>query len=95
MTMGLSGKWLVKWYKPHSVCFFHWLYSKSRNLLVLSLCLFTPLSGTAQAVTEIQVTQKIPGPPLWEIRYQGNTVWLFPDISPMAEGELKEDRFIF
>lgn len=59
------------------------LLYKRTILLALSLSLFAPLMSTAQDVTEIQVTQKIPGPPLWELRYQGNTVWLFADVSPV------------
>src|SRR5687767_12800255 len=59
--------------------------AKLAMLLVFTLL---PLGSSmaaevVDAPEEIIVTGRLPGPPLWEIRHQGNTLWLFADISPM------------
>lgn len=56
-------------------------------LLVLGSALL-PASGPAQEQrpTEIRVTARQPGPPLWRVTHGENTLWILPLVSAIPRG---------
>jgi len=66
---------------------------KQLQWFLISLLLFAPMvKGQSDQAVEIMVMGRQPGPPMWRVFNGDNTLWIFPQLSPVPKGMIWESN---